>query len=119
MNYAQGHEEPRCAPPFKGTRRTAASISLAEEGPGIVGISNALTYWPDFLVIKSMIWFTDGLDGRLKRTGPTQSWSSEPSRNLTVVESRGQPPSHEGAGEANKVLILELVKNILKDQATR
>ena len=97
MNYAQGHEEPRCAPPFKGTRRTAASISLAEEGPGIVGISkvirsgvlprlreratprprvssatehlrdskgpDALTYWPDFLVIKSMIWFTDGLDG--------------------------------------------------------
>jgi hypothetical protein len=43
----------------------------------------------------------------------------EPSRSLTVVESRGQPPSHEGAGEANKVLILELVKNILKDQATR
>ena len=40
-------------------------------------------------------------------------------KKLAVVESRGQPPSHEGAGEAKKVLILELVKNILKDQATR
>ena len=42
MTYAQGHEEPRCAPPFKGTRHTAASISLAEEGPEKVGMSKVI-----------------------------------------------------------------------------
>ena len=100
MTDAQGHEEPRCAPPFKGAHHTAVSISLAEEGPEKVGMSkvirsgvlprlreratprprvspvkehlkdsegpDALTYWPDFLVIKSMIWFTYGLEGSLR-----------------------------------------------------
>ena len=93
--------KPRCAPSFKGTRHTAASICLAEEGPKKVDMSkvvrsgvlprlreratprprvspvkehlrdsegpDALTYWPDFLVIKSMIWFNYGLEGSLSK----------------------------------------------------
>ena len=78
-----------------------------------------MTYWPDFLVIKSMIWFTYGLEGSLSKLALHNRESSRPSRNLTVVKSRGLPPSHHGAGEANEVLILKLVKDILKDQATR